>query len=207
MQKQAKHQYTNADLEILASNETKGHFFKMTQYQGRYRRYDGDMSDVIEREVFTPLYDAAGVLLYDPVQKKIAITEQCRLGLHADPDSPWVLEIVMGMMDNANESALEAAVREAKEEAGATVQRMEPIYNYYPSPGVSSERVHIFCGEVDIDTLGGVHGLADENEDIKVVIMTLTEAEQAMQAGVIKAATTIIAVQWLLLRQESLWCE
>ena len=163
------------------------------------------MSDVIEREVFTPLFNAAGMLLYDPVQRKIAITEQCRLGLHADPDGPWVLEIVMGMMDNADELAQEAAVREAKEEAGATVQRIEPIYSYYPSPGVSSEQVHIFCREVDIDTLGGVHGVEAEIEDIKVVVMSLAEAEQAMQLGVIKAATTIIALQWLLLRQESLW--
>lgn len=205
MQKPYKSQYSRADLEIVGTNETRGHFFKMTQYLGRYRRYEGDMSEVIEREVFTPLFDAAGMLLYDPVQKKIAITEQCRLGLQAGPVSPWVLEIVMGMMDNAGESAQAAAVREAMEEAGATVQRVEPIYNYYPSPGVSSERVHIFCGEVDIDTVGGVHGVAAENEDIKVVVMSLSQAEQAMQSGVIKAATTIIALQWLLLKQESLW--
>lgn len=205
MQKPYKSQYSRADLEIVGTNETRGHFFKMTQYLGRYRRYEGDMSEVIEREVFTPLFDAAGMLLYDPVQKKIAITEQCRLGLQADPVSPWVLEIVMGMMDNAGESAQAAAVRESMEEAGATVQRVEPIYNYYPSPGVSSERVHIFCGEVDIDTVGGVHGVAAENEDIKVVVMSLAQAEQAMQSGVIKAATTIIALQWLLLKQESLW--
>lgn len=205
MEKHYQPSYRMDDLEIEHARKIPGDFFSMTQYKGRFRRYDGSMSDLMQREVFVTPYDAAGILLYDPKQQTIALTEQCRFALANDQESPWVLEIVMGMMDNPEESPFEAALREAKEEAGASVMRVEPVASYYPSPGVSTEFVNIFCGEVDMSAVGGIHGLAAEQEDIKVVIMNLAQAEQAMRTGVIKTATTIITLQWLLLHKDTLW--
>lgn len=192
-------------INIEAVHETAGNFFKLRQYCGQYRQYDGKMSETICRELFVPPYDATGMLLYDPKTEMVALTEQCRFAPFHRGDDPWILEMVMGMHDAADESPEQGAIREAREEAGATVQRVTKICEYYASPGVSTEYLHLFCGEVDITTLGGVHGLAEENEDIKVIILSLNEAAEFIQTGKIRAATTIIALQWLLLNKETLW--
>lgn len=194
-----------SDYNIDVVHDIEGDFLKMRQYRGRHKRYDGEMSNVIEREVFVTPYQAAGMLLYDPEQQKIATIEQFRFGAIKDNHSPWIQEIVMGMMDAPNESPQQTAIREAKEEAGATVKRVVPITSFYPSPGILSEFMHLFCGEVDITTLGGYHGLAEEDEDIKVTIMSLDEVEKALSTGKIKSAVAIIALQWLLLNKTTLW--
>ncbi|MCM4288544.1 hypothetical protein MMS63_28635, partial [Escherichia coli] len=40
------------------------------------------------------------------------------------------------------------------------------------SPGGTSERSSIMVGEVDATTASGIHGLADENEDIRVHVVS-----------------------------------
>jgi ADP-ribose pyrophosphatase len=200
-------EYNHSDVELVSSSTLPGNFFKLTQHKTRFRRYAGDMSTIIERELLTPPFEAAGMLLYDPKRQEIALTEQFRVGAMANDTSPWVVEVVMGMVDKSEESYQAAASREAFEEAGATPQRVVKICNYYPSPGISTEHVHLFCGEVDTSELGGVFGVAEENEDIKVVIMSVDEAAKAIYDGSICNATTLISVQWLLLNRATLWCD
>jgi ADP-ribose pyrophosphatase len=83
-----------------------------------------------------------------------------------------------------------------------------PICEYYNSPGWSSEKVSLFCAQVDAARAHGVHGLDEEHEDILVVVITLAEAIAAVKTGLIHNAMTIIAIQWLELnsdRVRSLW--
>lgn len=193
------------DVEIKKNTVVPGRFLTLRQYDVRYRRYDGEMSAVIEREVMETPYAATGILLYDPQCHKVAITEQFRPGMLGQAPRPWVLEIVMGMIDKPEQGAEKTAVREAMEEAGATVKRVVKIAEYYNSPGTSSEHITLFCGEVDMSTIGGVHGLANEHEDIKVCVFDLDEVSEMMDSGKINTGSTLIALQWLLARRESLW--
>ena len=92
--------------------------------------------------------------------------------------------------------------REAQEEAGCAVGDLEPIGTFILSPGGSSETMMLFCGRVDSEGAGGVHGLDHEDEDIRVVVLPTDEALELLRAGRIVNATTALAVQWLALNRE-----
>jgi ADP-ribose pyrophosphatase len=96
------------------------------------------------------------------------------------------------------------ARREAQEEARCEILDLLPIYHYLASPGGTSESVRLFCGRVDSRGLGGVYGLAEEHEDIRVEVVPFAEARARLEGGRIGNAPTIIALQWLLLSRDSL---
>src|SRR3546814_9128174 len=77
--------------------------------------------------------------------------------------NPWLLELVAGLIDK-DEEPEEVARREAIEEANLTLTSLWPITQYYPSPGGSDERVHLFIGRCDSEGAGGVHELARSEE-------------------------------------------
>ena len=76
-----------------------------------------------------------------------------------------------------------------------------PLSVYYPSPGGSDERVHLFVGRCDSVGAGGIHGLEEEGEDIRVHVWPLEDALQAVKDGRIDNAASIIALQWLALNR------
>jgi ADP-ribose pyrophosphatase len=57
---------------------------------------------------------------------------------------------------------------------------------------------------VDASQSSGIHGLAEEAEDIRVVVLSTDAAMAHLYAGKIRAAAPIIALQWLLLNREQL---
>jgi ADP-ribose pyrophosphatase len=75
---------------------------------------------------------------------------------------------------------------------------------FFSSPGACSETVALYCGQVDANTAHGLHGLADEGEDIRVNTWSIDEALQLLAQGRIVNAKTIIALQWLALNRDSL---
>ena len=68
--------------------------------------------------------------------------------------------------------------------AGLELRELIPITRYFPSPGGSNEHVHLFCALVDSRGVSGIHGLAEEGEDIRVRVLSLAEARQALSDGV-----------------------
>ncbi|RMU38608.1 hypothetical protein ALP29_201451 [Pseudomonas syringae pv. avii] len=76
-----------------------------------------------------------------------------------------------------------------------------PITKYFPSPGGSNEFVHLYLGQCDSEGAGGIHGLESEGEDIRVTVWSFDDAMDAMKNGLIKNASTIIALQWLALNR------
>jgi 8-oxo-dGTP pyrophosphatase MutT (NUDIX family) len=74
-----------------------------------------------------------------------------------------------------NEDAEETAIREAMEEGGVRLSRLEPVGSPFSSPGVSSERIDLFLGPYSAaDRIAEGGGLADENEHITVEEVPLT---------------------------------
>jgi ADP-ribose pyrophosphatase len=112
-------------------------------------------------------------------------------------------EIVAGLVE-LGEEAEAVARREAVEEAGATLGEVVALPHYVVSPGCSDETVRLFCARVDSRGLGGVHGLADEHEDIRVVVMPVEEALARCADGRIANSLTLIALYWLALHRDAL---
>ncbi|HEY1844202.1 MAG TPA: ADP-ribose diphosphatase [Buttiauxella sp.] len=190
------------DVEIIARETLYRGFFSIELYRFRHRLFNGEMSGEVRREIFERGH-AAVLLPYDPVRDEVVLIEQIRIPAYETSQTPWLLEMIAGMIE-AGESAEEVARREAMEEAGLKVGRTKPVLSYLASPGGTSERSSIFVGEVDASSAEGVHGLADENEDIRVHVVSREEAYQMVEEGVIDNAASVIALQWLQLHYEKL---
>jgi ADP-ribose pyrophosphatase len=197
-----KRPFTAADVELIERRCLHQGFFRLEQVHLRHRLFEGGWSGEVVREVHRR-HDAVGVLLYDVERDAVALVEQFRAGALDDPDSPWKLEVVAGLV-KAGESPAEVARREAREEAGCEVGEVIELYTYYPSPGACDERVTLFCALVDSAGLGGVHGLDEEHEDIRVHVLSFARAWELLQAGRLDNAMCLIAFHWLAGQRASL---
>lgn len=189
-------------IDIVEHHSAYQGFFRLETYRLRHRLYDGGMSRVMTRELFERGH-AAAVLLYDPLRDAVVLLEQFRIGALAAPGGAWLLEIVAGIIEEG-EAPAAVARREALEEAGCRVGALERICEYLVSPGGTSERIHLYCGRVDTTGVGGIHGLADENEDIRVEVVPFDQAWAWVGAGRINSASPIIALQWLAMHRPRL---
>ncbi len=193
--------YSKDDVKILSKKPVYHGFFNMIKYRFSHKLFGGGWSEPIEREMFQRS-DAVAMLPYDPVKDEVIIIEQIRVGA-LERHSPWQLEIVAGIIDT-QESPEEVACREAKEEAGVEVEKLEFITRYYPSSGGCSERLNLYVGKVDATQAKGIHGLDNENEDIRVTTMSREQAYQLVKDGVIENGASIITLQWLMLNYQQL---
>lgn len=146
---------------------------------------------------------AVGVLLFDTAQQQVVLVRQIRVGMLDEGQNPWLLELVAGMVESGEEP-IEVAARESLEEANTKPQDLLQICEYYNSPGISNERITLFCGRVDATQAGGIFGLDAEHEDIEVVVLSLADALAKVASGEINNAMSIIALQWLQLNQPML---
>jgi ADP-ribose pyrophosphatase len=175
-------------------------YFQIVRYRFRHRLFAGGWSGETQREVFERGH-AAGLLPYDPVADAVVLIEQFRIGALVAGMPAWQTEIVAGIIEEG-ESAEDVARREGFEEAGVRVAEMIPICRYLVSPGGASESVALFCGRVDSRGLGGLHGLPEESEDIRVEVVPFAEALRWLEEGRVGNAVGLIALQWLALNRE-----
>ncbi|MCT0089228.1 ADP-ribose diphosphatase [Proteus mirabilis] len=194
--------YTCNDVELISKKTLYKGFFRMNEYRFKHRLFKGGWSAEVKREVFERGH--AGVLLaYDPKRDEVVLIEQIRIPAYETSQTPWLLEVIAGMVEEG-ESPEEVVRREATEEAGITIGRCKPIVSYLSSPGGTSERMYVYVGEVDATTATGIHGLACENEDIRVHVVSREQAYQWVEEGIIDNAASVIALQWLQLHHVTL---
>ncbi len=190
---------SHSDVEVLQRETCFKGFYRLDRLRLRYHQFAGGMGPLLSRELFVR-HDAACVLPYDPQRDSVVLIEQFRIGALEKSSNPWLLELVAGLIDR-HEQPEEVAHREAEEEAGLQLMALWPVTQYYPSPGGSDERVHLYIGHCDSSNAGGVHGLAEEGEDIRVHVWPLDDALRAVKDGRIDNAASIIALQWLALNR------
>ena len=177
-------------------------YFRLDEFHVSHELFAGGDSPVFTREIFER-GSVVAVLPYDPRRDKVVLIEQFRAGALDNSDGPWLVECVAGVIE-AGESEEEVALRECVEEADCKIERLETISDYYVSPGGTSEHCSLFCGLVDSDGVGGIHGLPHEHEDIRVLVVDAAEAFGWVRDGRIRSSATIIALQWLELNQARL---
>jgi ADP-ribose pyrophosphatase len=190
------------DYEILSVETPFRGFFRVDRFRLRHRRFAGDWTKELEREIFVRGH-AAGVLPYDPRLDKVLLVEQFRTAAVVAGRSHWTLEVPAGIIP-AGESPEEVARRELKEEAGCTADTLVPLFTFMPSPGGSSETVWLYAALTDLSGAGGLAGVADEDEDIRIVVWDAEHALAKLQNNEIDNAITIMSLQWLALNREKL---
>ncbi len=151
---------------------------------------------------------ASAVIAYDPNADAVILVEQVRIGAY-DPrlsSSPWLLELIAGMVEEG-ETPENVALRESEEEAGVQVENLTHALSVWDSPGGVLERIHLFAGKVDSSQAQGLHGLADEHEDIKVHVVDRETAYQWLCEGKIDNSIAVLGLQWLQLNYQKLRAE
>jgi len=195
-------EFTRDDVEVIEKTTPYKGRFQIDRYKLRHKLHGGGWSEPFYREVFERGH-AAAVLPYDPVLDRIVLIEQFRPGAYAAGRHPWLVEIVAGIID-PGESAENVVRREAWEEARVTLADVEPIASCMVTPGACSESLDIYVGRVDSTGAGGVFGLEQEHENIRVFTISADEAAALLAARKIDNAVAIIALQWLLLNRMQL---
>src|SRR5215472_5811754 len=191
------------DVAISTAEIAFKRFLRVDVFRFCHRLFSGEWSDLRSYDVLRR-GRAVAVVLYDPDRDSVVLVEQFRLPALLAGSSPWQLEAAAGLIDT-DEPPQAVAVRETHEETGLAVIG-EPILiqRYLSSAGNSDEGVVLFCGRVDSTTAAGVHGLAEEHEDIRVVVKDLIEVEGLLDTGVIESGHTLIGLYWLLRHRDRL---
>mgnify|MGYP005989094091 FL=1 len=199
-------QYNKEDTNILSVETKYNGFFKMNEYHLNHKLFSGKQSDTFSREIFER-GDAVVVVLYDPNNDALLLLEQFRPGILRANETPWMLEFIAGMF-NENESPVDVAVREAQEEANIKLDpaSVKLIMKYFSSPGGTSECIHLYWATFNSSQVvsGSVYGLAHENEDIMLHVVSRSEALTLLANGKISNAATIIGLQWLAINYQTL---
>ncbi|MFP5429809.1 MAG: NUDIX domain-containing protein [Gammaproteobacteria bacterium] len=176
-------------------------FYRMDKLHLRHRQFAGGLGPVISRELMVRP-PAVGVLVFDPESDCVLLIEQFRVGA-LDDAHPWQMEIIAGLVE-PGELPEDVVRREAQEEAGVVLDRVERVMEFLPSPGGTDERFALYVACADLSQAGGIHGLPEEGEDIRVNVLSVNQALTAVERGRINNAPCILALQWLALNKPRL---
>ncbi|MEX0364795.1 MAG: NUDIX domain-containing protein [Ruegeria sp.] len=172
----------------------------------KHRQHDGSMGPVLNRSALMN-GQASVVLPYDPVRDRVVLIEQFRPPVYmiGDP-APWMWEAVAGMVD-PGETPLDAAYREAREEAHVALRGAEYVGGAYSSSGSSSEFLHLYVGLADLTETTETGGVEHEGEDIRSRIISFNALMQMVDRHEIKNIQLLTIANWLARHRDRLRAE
>lgn len=113
------------------------------------------------------------------------------------PIGKWILEVPAGTLKNG-ESADECALRELEEETGYRARSLKKMLTIYPSPGYSTESIHIYvASELEKSTQK-----LDEDEELTITEMDVDEAiEELLKKDEVDGKTFLTLLYYKYLYQ------
>lgn len=154
--------------EIISQNRAYDGYLKIDEAVINETSESGENTQYTRFKLTRP--DASAILVYNQDTDCIVLVKQYRYPVTGKFDGD-LIEIVAGKVDEG-ETPKEAAIREIKEEIGYEVNPDDMQYKggYFPSPGYSSEIIHLFIVRVhDKDKTSEGGGLESEHENIEIV--------------------------------------
>lgn len=107
-------------------------------------------------------------------------------------------EIPAGKLEKGEDDPCAAAMRELKEEIGATAGKVTPLGVYLSSPAILTEKIYCYLAEEL--TFGETH--FDDDENLATVCLPLTEAIDRVLSGEIEDGKTLFALQKVYLMKQ-----
>lgn len=139
----------------------------------------------VEREVVC--HPGSVALLALLANGRVLLVRQYR---HAARQSLW--ELPAGTLE-PGESPRHAAARELTEETGCKARSLELLCTFFPSPGILSEKMHLFSAR----GLTPAAANPDPDELINVRSFTRSELRLMIKAGRIRDGKTLAGLLWL----------
>ncbi len=175
---QGYNQYTICDFKIPSYKETPGFII------------------LSNREVLKTK-NAIHVLIYSKEIDSFVFCQQFRSGAFLNDQSkdPFLIECIAGTIE-PDETPEESAIKEVKEEAGLTVDKLDFIFTGYSSPGIMTEKSYLYCATVIETPTPIIGGLASEGEDILTHVISRKSAYQMMDSNGFADCKTMLALTW-----------
>lgn len=144
--------------------------------------------------------DGAAILLYNPSTQKVILIRQFRApALYNGHPSGLLIEVCAGLLEAHHPE--ECIKKEAQEETGYQINKVQKIFSAYMTPGAVTENLHFFIGEYSDEMKihdGG--GVEQEQEEIEVLEIDFETSLKMIENGEICDAKTIILLQYLRLK-------
>jgi ADP-ribose pyrophosphatase len=103
----------------------------------------------------------------------------------------WLIELPAGKLDGG-EPPLECAQRELAEEAGAVARRWDKLGEFFSSPGVLTEVIHLYLAR----ELTATDAQPEEHEVFEARWLPLDEAVDLAASGRLQDAKSVIGLLW-----------
>ena len=161
-------------------------------------RFSGETMERVSREV-VQRGDAAAALVHDIERDVIILCEQFRAAAYV-AGGGWLIELPAGKVDG-DESPAECITREIEEELGYRPRSVDPIAVIFPSPGYTSERVHLFYAAVTpADLVNPDASGVDKHEDIRRIEQPLDAFLKRLELGSFEDGKLLAIGAWALSR-------
>ena len=183
-----------ADLPLAVTINNRAEAYSGFRHVHVYQ-YTEDQSQLQARREIVAAKDAVAVVAHDPVQDKLVMIRQFRLGAQLGTGRGMSVELAAGLIDEG-EDAITAAGRELMEETGLAAKRLLPMCQFLTTPGITDEVLHIFYAEVDASNLTQQAGEAGETEQTFPFLVDLDEAMAAVDGNAIYNGIVMIGLMW-----------
>ena len=171
----------------------------LSDFWGKLRKISFDFvrrNGTVERQV-REVYDrgdGAAVLPFDPQRGTVLLVRQFRMPAHLNGHEGYLIEACAGIVDDGDPEA--TARKEAEEELGYRLTRVDRVFEAFMSPGTMTERITCFTAPYSPgDRVSAGGGSAHEGEDIEVLELPLSRALDMVDSGDIVDAKTILLLQ------------
>lgn len=169
--------------EKILKRETiyDGSILKLHRDQVQFPNQENAVREVVEH--------SGGVSVLAEIEAdKLLLIKQYRY-----PVDEIIYEIPAGKLE-AGEKPAVCAARELREESGYQAEKLSKLFEFFPTPGYSTEKIYIYQAE-DLKFFGRD---LDQGEYIEVVPKSRSEIRELLKAGKIKDSKTLIALMHYL---------
>lgn len=185
-----------ATMIVRTETLSDGHY-RLDRVHLDQERRDGTSQRLTREVLHQP--GSCAVLPQDPGRGTVLLVRQLRVPALLAGGTGQLIEATAGVMDGGD--APEDTVRqEAEQELGCRLHALRLLFTLFPSPGASTERIHLFLAEyAEVDRTGVGGGLPAEGEDIEVLELPLADAVAMARRGEIIDMKTVLLLLAALL--------